>query len=189
MTTPTHLLTVSTPDKSGIIAGITGVLDRHGAELVEISQTVVQDYFTVIVLLCCPRAPDTASITRELTSVVAAGASVTLGEYRPGAPEGKNGEPYILTATGTAGAGVVHTITDLIARRGGNFLDFSARVMDGQIRIVAEVELPPEIALDQLQIDLEHAGADAGLQLRLQHYALFAATNEIAFRRGFHDQN
>ena len=58
-----------------------------------------------------------------------------------------------------------------------------SRVSDGQLSLVAEIDLPGEVALEQLQIDLEHATVDSGLQVRLQHHRLFEATNEIAFRR------
>jgi predicted amino acid-binding ACT domain protein len=56
-------------------------------------------------------------------------------------------------------------------------------VLGDQVSMVAEIDVPKDLALDQLQIDLQHATADAGLQVRLQHHRLFIATNEIAFRR------
>ncbi len=184
MTTPTHLLTVHTLDKRGIIAGLSAVLDHAGADLLQLSQTVVRDYFTIIVIAVLPGGCDGAALIERVRGVVSPGAAVELLPYQPAKSPSAPGERYILTASGQAGHGVVHTISSLIAERGGNFTDLDCRVDEaGDMRILAEIALQREVALDQLQIDLEHAGAEVGLQVRLQHEALFIATNEVAYRR------
>jgi predicted amino acid-binding ACT domain protein len=183
MATPTHLLTVLTPDRRGIIAGITGVLAKAGARLLELSQTVVRDYFTIIVVIELPAGVPHEDIAGQVQAKLGKSATVTLVAYQPQARPQAAGDSYILTATGKDSPGVVPTLSEVIAQCGGNFTDFSSRVVDGQISMVAEVDLPQDVALDQLQIDLQHAVADAGLQVRLQHHRLFVATNEIAFRR------
>ena len=123
------------------------------------------------------------SLAQELEAVLSAGARVTLVEYRSGKAEVTSGERYILTAIGDASHGVVHTFAEIVANRGGNFSDLSIRENGMRFTILAEIDLPSEVALEQLQIDLEHAGAETGLQVRLQHHRLFVATNEVAFRR------
>ena len=54
--------------------------------------------------------------------------------------------------------------------------------VDGEIVVIAEVDLPAALALDQLQIDLHHVAAEVGLQVRLQSQLVFSATTEIAYR-------
>ncbi len=183
MTEPTHLLAVHTPDRLGIIAGVTGVLEASGAHLLELSQTVVRDYFTIILLVTLPEPNDSAALTGHLRAVLADGAAVIVQPYRKTGLPVPAGDRYVLTALGMDSPGIVHTISSLIAERGGNFSDLDCRVSGDRMRLVAELQLPRDIALDQLQIDLEHAGATAGLQVRLQHQRLFQATNEVAFRR------
>jgi predicted amino acid-binding ACT domain protein len=183
MTNPTHLLTVLTPDRRGIIAGITGVLDAADARLLELSQTVVHDYFTILMSVVLPDSADLDEIKTQIQSNVAEGAAVTLLAHHTVDQRKAQGDSYFLTATGNDSPGLVHTISDIVAERGGNFYDLSSRVTDGQISMVAEIDLPKAVALDQLQIDLQHATTDSGLQVRLQHHRLFIATNEIAFRR------
>jgi ACT domain-containing protein len=181
---PTHLITVLTPDRRGIIAGITRVLDDVDAHLLELSQTVVHDYFTILMSIVLPEATDLDALKTRIQSEVAAGAAVTLLAHQPAPGRRQHaGDRYVLTATGSDSAGLMHTISDIVAQRGGNFFDLSSRVVDGQISMVAELDLPGDVALDQLQIDLQHATADSGLRVRLQHHRLFIATNEIAFRR------
>ena len=185
MTSPTHLLTVLTPDKRGIIATLTELLANSNIDLQELSQTVVRDYFTIIMVVKLPKKIKTNNIVAQIEQQLG-GAAASLLPYTPKTqPIVEQDDSYILTASGNASAGIIHTISSLVAQRGGNFTDFSSRLVSDQFDMVAEVDLPADVALDQLQIDLQHAGSDAGLQVRLQHHRLFVATNEITFRRVF----
>jgi len=183
MTAPTHLLSVLTPDRRGIIAGITGLIDDGGGSLLELSQTVVRNYFTITLVVALPDDETAAAISERVRARVGADASVILLPYHEGTGVAAVGEAYVLTAVGRDGVGVIHTLSDLIAQRGGNFSDFSSRVSEGRISVIAEVELPADAELDQLQIDLEHTMQAIGVEVRFQHHRLFLATNEIAFRR------
>lgn len=183
MTEPTHLLSVHTLDKRGIVAGISGALEAAGARLLELSQTVVRDYFTIVVIVALPEDCDEQALIAAVRAELAPGAAVNLLPYRAGRPVLTDGERYVLTAVGPDRPGVVPVLSALIAERGGNFTDLDGRVVGDRIRLVAELVLPRSTALDQLLIDLEHAGAEIGLQMRLQHSRLFQATNELPFRR------
>lgn len=181
--TPTHLLTVLTPDQTGIIAGITALLDEQDVGLLALSQTVMHDYFTVVISVDVPAAVEIDVLRDKVQAQIGADASVTVVAWQPGAGIESFGERYVLTATGRARSGLVHVISSVVASRGGNFTDFASNVRDDEITMVAEIDLPYDVALDQLQIDLEHATAYADLHVRVQHHRLFVATNEIAFRR------
>ncbi|MEZ5590474.1 MAG: ACT domain-containing protein [Gammaproteobacteria bacterium] len=183
MNEPSHILTVVTPDKRGIIAALTEILDRNQVTVLELSQTVVRDYFTIIIVIRVPAESDHEQLTAMLEATLADGASLSLLDYKPSPRSQQATGAYMLTANGAASTGVLHTISALIAERGGNFTDLSSRIMAQEMNLVAEIDLPKNVALDQLQIDLEHAGSAVGLTVRLQHQRLFQATNEIAFRR------
>lgn len=45
------IVTVSGKDKTGIIAAISSKLSEHGVNILDISQTVLQDYFAMIMLV------------------------------------------------------------------------------------------------------------------------------------------
>lgn len=183
MTAPSHLLTVLTPDQRGIIAGITALLDEVGVRLLALSQTVVHDYFTVLISVAVPPGTDIDAVRAGVHAVAGEHAAVAVVPHQPGSSLEMLGEGYVLTATGPAVPGLVHIISSMVAARGGNFTDLATEVRGDWISLVAEIDLPKDVALDQLQIDLRHATAHAPLQVRLQHHRLFVATNEIAFRR------
>ena len=45
------IVTVTGKDKTGIIAGVSSVLSEMGVNILDISQTVLQDYFAMIMLV------------------------------------------------------------------------------------------------------------------------------------------
>ncbi len=45
------IVTVSGKDKTGIIAGVSAELSKFGINILDISQTVLQDYFAMIMLV------------------------------------------------------------------------------------------------------------------------------------------
>ena len=105
------------------------------------------------------------------------------GADRP-APAPPAEDRYLLTALGRAGVGTVTELARVVLEHGGNFTDFSSRSADGALELLAEVALPAARDLGALQAALAAvAEGDPALTVRLQHQRLFAATNEIAFRR------
>jgi glycine cleavage system transcriptional repressor len=180
---PSHLLTVLTPDQTGIIAGIATLLDELDVDLLALSQTVLHDYFTVLISARLPVAVEADVLRDKVQAQIGPDATVAIVAHRATATAAADADRYVLTASGRPHPGLVRTVTALVATRGGNFTDFYSQTAAGRVTMVAEVDLPADVALDQLQIDLEHATAPSGVHVRIQHHQLFVATNEIAFRR------
>ncbi|MEG0824746.1 MAG: ACT domain-containing protein [Oscillospiraceae bacterium] len=45
------IVTVIGKDQTGIIAGVCAILSAHGVNVMDISQTILQDYFTMMMLV------------------------------------------------------------------------------------------------------------------------------------------
>jgi predicted amino acid-binding ACT domain protein len=143
----------------------------------------VSGYFTITLAVAIPTPGKPNALVDSLQQKLGPDAAVTMIPFRQSAAPTASTDRYILTATGEASTAVIRSLTALVAERGGNFVDFSFQNSPAGVSFVAELDLPTALALNQLQIDLQHVGADAGLRVRLQHQRLFTATNEIAFRR------
>jgi predicted amino acid-binding ACT domain protein len=143
----------------------------------------VSGYFTITLAVAIPSGGEPDALVTTLQSKLGADAAVTMIPFRSATIQAPPSDRYILTATGEASTAVIRSLTALVAERGANFVDFSFQNSPAGVSFVAELDLPSALALNQLQIDLQHVGADAGLRVRLQHQRLFTATNEIAFRR------
>jgi predicted amino acid-binding ACT domain protein len=171
-------------DRRGIVAAITGALAEFEIELLELTQTVVSGYFTITLSVAMPPITDLDNtLPAAIRTRLGGDAAVTLIPFHPSVADTRKTDRYILTAIGEAPARVVHSLTELVAERGGNFVDFSFQNGSTGVSFMAEMDLPADIALGQLQIDLQAVGSEAGLKVRLQHQRLFTATNDIAFRR------
>lgn len=185
MPEPTHIVSILTPDQRGIIHRIVGALHQVDAQHLEISQTVVQEAFTIALVVALPDGRSVDELTTVLSDALGDQSRIAVIPFS-GASLRDHSRHYVLTAIGRPAKGAVFAITGLLLERGGNFTDFSSRIVDGNLQLLAEVDLPADVELDQLQIDLQHACDDSALTVRLQHPRLFEATNEIAYRRDFH---
>ena len=191
MNRPTHIVTVLTPDRRGIVHALVSALAREGVVQLGLSQTVVHGAFTIALVLAVPPQRDPEAVRDALGRAVGEGASTALlaldgsgdGPAPDAAPRASE-DRYLLTAIGRTGVGAVAGLAEAVLEHGGNFTDFSSRSADGTLELFAEVALPEERDLGSLQAALARvADADPELTVRLQHQRLFAATNEVAFRR------
>ncbi len=192
MDTATHIITVLTPDRPGIVHALARTLTEAGVHHLAISQTVVHGAFTIALVLAVPDTVDAGRLSDALARAAGSEASASLlalpvdaSQHRTAAPPSR--DRYVLTALGRAHSGIVGELARIVLEHGGNFTDFSSDGVDGALQLIAELELGPDGSLAGLQAALADAAASADarqeLTVRLQHQRLFAATNEVAFRR------
>lgn len=183
MLTPTHIISILTNDRRGILRSIVSALSTVNGRHVEISQTIVHHAFTITLVVSLPDETGTDQLTEALRSALGTDCAISVIAYAAPRSAVDQTDRYILTAIGPLQRGVVQAITTLLLERGGNITDFSSKIVDDRLQMLAEVDLPADIELDQLQIDLQHVSDNPDLAVRLQHHRLFLATNEIAYRR------
>ena len=177
---PTYIVTVTASDRVGIVHSVTGTLRDLRGNILELSQTVMRGYFTIILAVefDTPRDPQTliAAIAErgaafELT--IAAMAAVL--EPRPPVP---NGERFILTVLGADHPGNIHGISGCLTRQGVNIVDLHARSEGDRFSLIMEAFLPPDLAPGVVRGELERFGAELGLEAFVQHENIFVATGE-----------
>ena len=177
----TYIVTVTAADRVGIIHAVTGTIRDLRGNVLELSQTVMWGYFTIIVAVEfeAPQDPDALG-----TAVVEGGKpfDLTVGvrraseeDRRPPVP---NGERFILTVLGEDHAGNVHGISGCLARLGVNIVDLHARVEGSRFSLVMEAYLPADLPPGVVRADLERFGSDLGLEAFVQHENIFTATSE-----------
>lgn len=186
---PTHLISVLTPDRTGIVHALMRTLDAAGAQASQISQTVVAGAFTIALVVHVPDEVDARTLSDSLASAAgpAASASLLVLSDEPSLAHASpdRTDRYLLTALASSDdAQAVAELSRTVADRGGNFVDFTCDRSQDQLRLVAELELAADGTLGDLQDALaEVAASVVGRTVRLQHERLFAATNDVAFRR------
>ena len=177
---PTYIVTVTASDRVGIVHSVTGTLRDLRGNIVELSQTVMRGYFTIILAVefAEPREPQTliaAIAERGAPFHLTVAAMAAVVEPQPPVP---NGERFILTVLGTDHPGNIHGIAGCLTRQGVNIVDLHARAEGDRFSLVMEAFLPPDLAPNVVRSELERFGRELGLEAFVQHENIFVATSE-----------
>lgn len=176
-----YIVTVTAADRVGIVFSVAGTVRDEGGNILELSQTVMRGYFTLIldVAFVEPRDPKTLAgliVERgkrfDLTVAV---LPVKPSSLEPPVP---NGERFILTVLGDDASGNIHGIAGCLAAHGVNIVDLHARVVGPRFSLVMEAFLPPDLSPATVRAELERFGRDHGLEAFVQHENIFLATSE-----------
>ena len=169
-------------DRVGIVRDITRALAQWQGNVEQVSQTVVMNYFTFILIAAFPKA-HTVTAVRELLQQAGTPGELEIGvkEFHDEKPVVAQADKFILTTIGGDKPGIVHQLASFCANKGINITDlYGATTRDGQFLVVSEVDVPRNLDLTQIQLDLEALGQSIGIAANLQHENIFRATNEIA---------
>jgi glycine cleavage system transcriptional repressor len=175
------IVTVTVPDRVGIVHAVTGAIWRRSGNIVELSQTVMRGYFTLILavefeqeiaLEDLREAITSSAPQHDLTVAVLADEGTT-------APPVPGGERFILTVLGPDRTGNIQGIAGCLAKRGVNIVDLYARAEEsGRFSLVMEAYLPPNLPPGEVRAELDDFGKVLGLESYVQHEAIFLATSE-----------
>jgi predicted amino acid-binding ACT domain protein len=176
-----YIVTVTAADRVGIVFSVAGTIRDEGGNILELSQTVMRGYFTIIldVRFAEPREPERlAEAIRERGKRF--GLTVVVLPADPAAmtPPVPDGERFILTVLGDDAPGNIHGMAGCLAAHGVNIVDLHARVEAGRFSLVMEAFLPPDLPPGTVRAELERFGRDHGLEAFVQHENIFLATTE-----------
>ncbi|MCX7846607.1 MAG: ACT domain-containing protein [bacterium] len=180
------VISVLTPDRVGLIAGVTQAIYAAGGNICAISQTVLQGYFTIILIAAVPDECTPEQLQKAVEASGRAGElSVLVRPRRRGAlPMGPmpSGDRFVLTMSGRDQPGLLARIAAYLASRGINIEDLAAHTDGGRFLLMGELTLPAREDVRQVYIDLEALVPTPDAVVTLQHINVFVATTEIGFR-------
>jgi glycine cleavage system transcriptional repressor len=177
----TYIVTVTAADRVGIVFSVAGAIRDQDGNILELSQTVMRGYFTIIlsVEFAEPRDPRQLADTItergkrfDLTVVVIEAVNGAVESLVP------NGERFLLTVLGDDHPGTIHGIAGCLAAHGVNIVDLHARVDGTRFSLVMEAFLPPDLSPGTVRAELERFGRDHGVEAFVQHENIFLATSE-----------
>lgn len=176
-----YIVTVTAADQVGIVHAVTGTIGARGGNVLELSQTVMKGYFTIILAVAFEEPIDPDSL-REAIAQDGRRFALTVvvrdaGEIMPPSPV-PDGEKFILTVLGPDRPGSIHAIAGCLAENGVNIVDLHARAEGPIFSMVMEAYLPPDLPPSTVRQELERFGKDLGLEAYVQHENIFLATSE-----------
>jgi glycine cleavage system transcriptional repressor len=177
------IISIMAEDRVGIVADVTEVIRQLGGNLADLSQTVLRGYFTMIVIATFPNDVAHDKIRKALQALdpdtpFEIGVKTTPAKLAP-EPDVYAGDRYVLTAVGPDRIGLVAAVAGCMKERHINIVDLTTRVVDGMYTMILMLALPPDTDIPGLKTEIADALANVGIQVQLQHYDIFRATNEV----------
>jgi glycine cleavage system transcriptional repressor len=157
-------------DRPGIVAAVTAGLAELGCNLEDVSTSLLRGHFAMVLVFSSPAAAAAEEIRRHLL----AGAQgfdlhLDIWPITELVPEGRTS--HVLRIHGPDRIGIVASIAEVIAARGGSIREMSCSREEGRrptYVVVLELEIPAGSEAGGLQLALDEAAARLGLRLTFE---------------------
>lgn len=171
-----YVITLTAANRVGILAAVSNALAELGGDLSQVSQTVVEKFFTMIIAADFPEPRTTEVILDHIRAVCGPyNMEVTLKEPAqerlPDDPE-DGVEPFFLTIRGQNQPGIIRLVSTRLAQDRIDIVNLEAhRQKSGQdFQFSMEIAAPPQTNLDLLKQDLAALGQPA-FEVRVHPFA------------------
>jgi glycine cleavage system transcriptional repressor len=162
-------------DRPGIVAGVSGALLQHGANIEDSRMAILGGHFTMMLIVSTPDDTDVGSLNRELDearSRLGLGA-LTLDEVAEEHGLARPEASHVVTVYGADHPGIVHSVASALADMGVNVIDVATHLVEeeGEASLYAmmmEVDLPETVAADRLQAELREVADRERLDLSVR---------------------
>lgn len=160
-------VTVIGVDRPGIIAAVTGALAGVGGNLEDSSMTILGGHFAMSLIVSVE--VDLATVRSALVPVTdALGLAAFVGEVTVEPDHTSVGKPYVVSVHGADRPGIVSRVMGVIASYGGNVSDLTTRLSGQLYVVVADVEVPPEVDIQEFSAALNAAAAELGVEVTVR---------------------
>lgn len=176
-----YIVTVTAADQVGIVECVSGTILARRGNILELSQTVMRGYFTIILEASFPAPLSPKALSGAITADGEQfDLTVVVIEVKDEQAQARatSGERFLLTVLGADSPGTIHGIAGCLAHKGVNIVDLHARVEGARFSLVMEAFLPPDLGPGEVRDELERYGKDHGLEAYVQHENIFLATSE-----------
>lgn len=180
------IISILGEDRPGIIAAVTKVLFETDFNIEDVSQTILQNQFSGIIItegpdditpegLCRKLEDDTVALNLHFHVRALGSDEITWTTCEC--------EPFVITTRGPDRKGLVANITALLAARNVNVTQLQAAFRGGidpdRNIMIYEVDIPLDVDRQELRKALMDKGRELDLQISIQHKDIFQAINRI----------
>ncbi len=167
------VLTAVGSDRPGLVSQISALIHAAGANLEDSRMAILGGEFALILLVS--GSPDAVGLVAERGRELGQKLGLELSVRETArSKDQKSYLPYEIRVTGVDRPGIVHGITQILARLGVNVASLESRLayapLSGTPMFVleAELELPSEVAVSKLRRELSSACEEDNLDVILE---------------------
>ena len=173
-------------DCPGVVATVACLLGEARCNILAATQSILSGEFAGIFVVDAPEDTSIDTISRELEEGLRK-AKVDLSLIVRPAIEGQWGEgvhcePFVVSADGPDGPGLIAAMSRVFARHGVNIESLRAFLGEGgkdHALFVFEVMVPDSADLGRVRRELVCEGSNHGLRVSVQHRDIFEAVHRI----------
>jgi len=182
-----YILNVLSDDHPGIVASVGIAIQRLEGNIDACSETVIQGYFTLIMIVSLPQPidPDELAEAVAITRKNRENYQVVARKFLPPPASHVQQQPverFVLTAHGRDRQDILLCLTQYLAGKDINILDLFVDRPGEDFVLISQVEIPRRWNLSDLRTDLEEIARENGFDIHLQHENVFVATNQLRLR-------
>jgi predicted amino acid-binding ACT domain protein len=178
-----YIISITSRDRVGLIHDVSSAISYLSGDLADMRQQVLHGYLTMIMYVSFPANVETEEINRRL---IAAGTDdaaieVSIKVLKKSQIDSSDSieNCYVLTAEGEDRIGFVATVTKFCKDNDINIVDLSTTVSGDRYIMILFVDMSKCSSMDEIRSRLDRFADDTDLNMVLQHYDIFKATNEI----------
>jgi glycine cleavage system transcriptional repressor len=177
------VMSVMSKDRPGIVADITGVIYQLQGDLADLNQSVLCDYFTMILIASFDDAVTPEDVVARFSHIPSATKlEVVVKEMDTPMEVAKAKrvkDAYVLTVQGKNKSGLVHRISLFCYQHDINILDLATTLSEDQYTMILQLDLSRVESVDTIRASLIRYAEESGLTVVLQHEDIFKAVSEI----------
>ena len=172
------MITVSGQDKPGIIAKVSGLLFARGCNLEDISMTLLEGQFAMMMTACLPSATVLLRVSQGLDLLREAPWSLEchMAELKGKTPFGKKHPkgsfPCMVTAFGKDRTGIVYEVSRVLAGLRVNITDLDSRILKKGAKttyaMLLEVDLPRRAMLPKVKQILVKVSKQLKIEIQIK---------------------
>ena len=179
-----YVLSVMSDDHPGIVASVSSVVDRLGGNILSCSQTVLDGYFTFIMVIDLPGTKEPEDLVKEVRSApeLGEGYQVIARHYESPSQQktaDSTDNVFIITAFGKDRPGIVRAFSRYLAGHDINITDLYGGRRDEDFVLIGQLTIPQTVNIRSIQSDLEVMSEEYGFTVKVQHNNIFVATNQL----------
>ena len=178
-----YVINITAVDRPGIVAGVSSAIAKLNGNLESCSQTVLDGYFTLIMTFTLPERKDPESLKSAILQepLLEGCQAILFPADKIETPTNESDSNiYVITAFGKDCQGIISLFTRYLSDKEINIVDLYGKITpEGEFVLIGQVEVNPNLDLQNLQYDLEEMGDQVGFTVRIQHNNVFVATNQI----------
>ena len=176
------IFSVTSSDRTGIVADVCQALLGLQGNLENVSQTVLQGYFSMILLASFPDGTEITAIQSALHEVQALKdcqiAVLPFVEQKAAvANQSIDQDSYVLTASAQDRPGLLSGISRVVQKIGGNIIDLACHTDEETYTMMFLIHLPQATDIAFLKQEIQKALPQVSVGIR--HEKLFEMGNEI----------